>query len=283
MAPVICQRNKFGHCKFGNSCINIHLKETCENTNCRSYSCEKRHPKKCTWFNKYGRCKFSPCSYRHDIQNSSFGNNSEIVDIKERLVKIEETLSNVTEQLRFQSDLPFECEVCNHKVGTQKKLKQHIRKKHGDEADLNKRLEADLNETVEDETYKESLEKIVQLERFVVRLKEKVDLLEIDKAYYMEEWNEDSDLTDIIKRHTSLTATCTKCGFDASNKATLKSHISSAHVHTNYKFYEKPLTEEEIIVMSESEKQFLLAGPSTPKSESLEMWLREKRQQEQQD
>ena len=83
-------------------------------------------------------------------------------------------------------------------------MKQHIRKKHGDDADLNKRLEADLNETVEDETYKESLEKIVQLERFVVRLKEKVDLLEIDKAYYMEEWNEDSDLTDIIKRHTSL-------------------------------------------------------------------------------
>jgi len=63
----------------------------------------------------------------------------------------------------------------------------------------------------------------------------------------------------------------------------LKSHISSAHVHTNYEFYDKRLTEEEIIVMSESEKQFLLAGPSTRRSESLEMWLRNKRQQEQQD
>ena len=242
MTPVICQRNKFGHCKFGNSCTFVHYKDTCENLKCRSYTCEKRHPKKCTWFNMYGRCKFSPCSYRHESENSYSSNNSEIEEVKERLVKLEENLSKVNEQLSSINDLSFECKICNHKVGTEKKLKQHIKKKHSEEADLNKRIEADLNETVEDETYKESLEKVIQLERFVVRLKEKVDLLEMD-INHVDDWKENADLTDIIKKHKSLIATCTKCEFEASNKATLRKHIYINHPE----LYEKHLAEEDVI------------------------------------
>ena len=274
MTQMICTRNKFGHCKFGNSCRNIHYKETCKNLSCTSNSCEKRHPKSCNWYSRYGRCKFSPCSYPHDSENFDFKNNSEIKNLHERLDKFEEAISKLTEKLNCLTDLPFECDKCNHKVGTQKKLRQHKGKKHGEEADLN---EMDLNETVEDEIYKASLVKIEELERYVVRLEEKVELLEVKGENHLDEWKEDDDdLESIIKRHTSMFQTCTSCGYEASNKAKLRSHITTAHINKNWHSHQYSLDQKTFDNLSENEKQFLLAGPYTPRRRSLVELLKKK-------
>ena len=43
----------------------------CIENSCNIFDCEKRHPRVCTWYQEYGRCKFTSfCKFRHiDIKN----------------------------------------------------------------------------------------------------------------------------------------------------------------------------------------------------------------------
>ena len=61
----ICLKNKYGYCKFGASCNSKHVKEECENQECRKWNCEKRHPKECWWYSRFRKCQFSNCAYKH--------------------------------------------------------------------------------------------------------------------------------------------------------------------------------------------------------------------------
>ena len=63
---TVCKFNKFGYCRYGNSCQHRHIDIICDINSCEILSCEKRHPKKCRYWQDYGRCKFgSYCSYLH--------------------------------------------------------------------------------------------------------------------------------------------------------------------------------------------------------------------------
>ena len=62
---AVCRHFKFGFCKFGDLCHKRHVKIECEEKDCDIKSCNSRHPKPCTYFQMYGRCKFSPCFYSH--------------------------------------------------------------------------------------------------------------------------------------------------------------------------------------------------------------------------
>ena len=48
--PEICQRNKFGFCKYNLQCKLRHQNDICDSENCKVSQCEKRHPKECFWF-----------------------------------------------------------------------------------------------------------------------------------------------------------------------------------------------------------------------------------------
>ena len=50
---TVCLKSKFGYCKFGSRCENIHYEEVCENNVqlCIGKLCEKRHPVFCKFFN----------------------------------------------------------------------------------------------------------------------------------------------------------------------------------------------------------------------------------------
>ena len=67
MAVVtVCNFNKFGYCRYRETCRNYHVNELCENVNCEMDTCDKRHPRICTFFQNYKRCKFGTfCAYRH--------------------------------------------------------------------------------------------------------------------------------------------------------------------------------------------------------------------------
>ena len=68
MFVVVGQTNNYGYCKYGTKCDNIHLTDICEQNKCcrGTYQCDKRHPYICSYFNKYGRCKWrSFCAYTH--------------------------------------------------------------------------------------------------------------------------------------------------------------------------------------------------------------------------
>ena len=63
---VECLRSKFGYCRLGNLCKNIHF-SICEKISCAGTKCEKRHPVPCFYYNRFARCKFGEfCAYRHN-------------------------------------------------------------------------------------------------------------------------------------------------------------------------------------------------------------------------
>ena len=66
---TLCLHNKFGHCKFRDTCRHRHVYSLCDTDNCDISSCDKRHPRICRYYLNYGRCKFDPCSYSHAVNN----------------------------------------------------------------------------------------------------------------------------------------------------------------------------------------------------------------------
>ena len=45
MPQNVCRYYKFGYCKFGEKCRNLHIEEKCENKQCDITNCDKRHPR----------------------------------------------------------------------------------------------------------------------------------------------------------------------------------------------------------------------------------------------
>ena len=87
----VCYFNKFGHCKYLDTCRNRHLNIICENADCEVQRCSKRHPRDCIFFRKFRRCKFGDyCSYKHcEILNSE---NCEITILKSKVEALEKLL-----------------------------------------------------------------------------------------------------------------------------------------------------------------------------------------------
>ena len=75
---TVCQFNKFGFCKFRETCRHLHFSETCENKLCEISNCLKRHPTTCKYFKIYNRCKFgSFCFFKHEVDDVLCENNDE--------------------------------------------------------------------------------------------------------------------------------------------------------------------------------------------------------------
>ena len=67
----VCYHNKFGYCKYQDTCRNPHVKDLCENSQCDISNCSKRHPRMCKFYKEFGKCKFSDyCFFKH-VRNDS--------------------------------------------------------------------------------------------------------------------------------------------------------------------------------------------------------------------
>ena len=64
-APTLCLFNKFGYCKYNETCRKHHVKEICQSKACDISKCKLRHPKLCKFFRNQGMCKFSPYAFKH--------------------------------------------------------------------------------------------------------------------------------------------------------------------------------------------------------------------------
>ena len=65
-AETLCQYLEFRLCKYFENWRNINDSAVWEDVDCEMSSCFKRHPRLCKYNILYHRCKFTPCSYRHD-------------------------------------------------------------------------------------------------------------------------------------------------------------------------------------------------------------------------
>ena len=62
----ICHFNKYGHCKYGETCRKPHENRKCEDNKCETPTCLLRHPTPCRYFSMYWRFKFGDyCSFGH--------------------------------------------------------------------------------------------------------------------------------------------------------------------------------------------------------------------------
>ena len=131
---VVCRYNKFGYCKFQDSCRILHVNEICDNPSCVFKECNKRHPKNCK-FHRYKKCKFQEsCAFSHDKHKNSNDEslkkfeqietklqkaNKEIRENKinnEKLVQIETKIDNF---IKLEKEV---CEKDNIIEGLHKKL-----------------------------------------------------------------------------------------------------------------------------------------------------------------
>ena len=101
--PQHCIYYKYGHCKFQNLCRNNHLQELCDIEHCDGRTCDKRHPKLCRYFQNYGKCKFSPCSYHHgdSLENVKIQKLENVVhDLKREMDELRQTLKLNADKIR---------------------------------------------------------------------------------------------------------------------------------------------------------------------------------------
>ena len=165
---VVCQNNKYGFCRHGKKCEKIHLTDICEqNESCRqTYWCDKRHPYRCYYFERYKRCKFgSFCAYSH-VKNKEMlleieikKLNDDIVDLKNKNIELmakleeisqshisekpeignyEDASGNIVETNLINVDLAtiirenswHRCEKCDYKSRSKRGIRVHTAKMH---------------------------------------------------------------------------------------------------------------------------------------------------------
>ena len=300
MAPNLCFRNKYGHCKMGETCLLTHINIICDIEECQVASCENRHPTECFWFKEYKWCKFKPCSYKHitaaqpnldhvhedrtfqiglDLENklkerdnSIHELTNKINDLERKVVMLETTENN------------FPCEHCDYVSKSEKKLRQHMKKNH---------IETDQNKTLEDDCCEETRylfhKKIKKLERVVLNLE-----VETMGGHYFskdDSWGDDGTLESLIRRN-SHELKCDECEFITQSTSKLETHIENKHehkceicgeccvgkqifdehievVHNNS---EKPMTDSEMDKLNYGHAKCILKGPDTPRKEAYQKY-----------
>jgi hypothetical protein len=88
----ICLYNKYGHYKFSDTCHHHHVTDICEETNCETEKCLKRHPRNCRFCENYNRCKFGDnCFFsQRTLENGNPGeHDTEVADKKAKISALE--------------------------------------------------------------------------------------------------------------------------------------------------------------------------------------------------
>ena len=90
MEKPLCLYYTFGYCKFQNNCQNKHVDGLCERKNCPVYSCEKRHPKGCSYQRDNGTCKYLTY-YKYDHRKPLYvrENGARLEEMEKKIEKIE--------------------------------------------------------------------------------------------------------------------------------------------------------------------------------------------------
>ena len=65
-AQNICMHFKYRYYKYCQCCRKQHIETNCQNSECETRKCLKRHPREYTYYNIYSRCKFGvDCLFDH--------------------------------------------------------------------------------------------------------------------------------------------------------------------------------------------------------------------------
>ena len=155
----VCRYFKFGFCKYLKKCRFPHVKEICENTECDARSCSLRHPRICSYYRDYRRCKFGEwCSFKHvekisDIEivdriknlEKLIAEKDEVISILENKILViekrvglesnenseESDKKEVTSEITSETVEKFKCDLCEYESNSERGIHIHKKKKHG--------------------------------------------------------------------------------------------------------------------------------------------------------
>ena len=126
----ICLFNKYGHCKFQGTCRKRHIMNICDKEECEVRKCLKRHPRECSYYREFKRCKFgSYCSFLHKTSKDDEIKKlkKDLNDVKSRLEKIEDILKFKSKQLELIENEKDDSQVRDDRIGA-KDQKEEINK-----------------------------------------------------------------------------------------------------------------------------------------------------------
>ena len=229
-----CLFNKFGHCKFRDTCRHRHIQDICENINCEITTCEKRHPSECRFWNAYRRCKFGDyCSYKHKSgalskENESLKNELEIV--KTKLDKLEKILSAKKQEI---SEILIRIE--NLKINEANNLehfKRHVIEKepesHETDAiyeNLVSQILKATTESIEDATVSAIAPFAARQSDFELKTEAQFDAIETQLGSLLAILSQKSSQTKPPTKYT-----CNMCGNTFDTERALKNHVRTHQI-----------------------------------------------------
>ena len=105
-AHNICFYNKYGFCKYLETCRKHHENKKCDKINCEIRECHLRHPKVCKFFRDLGFCKFSEwCKFSHNIDKPNSIKNDKIKKLEEKVKTVEDALEKNSEKIHELNSL----------------------------------------------------------------------------------------------------------------------------------------------------------------------------------
>ena len=251
----MCRYFKFGFCKFGDHCRNLHVEEKCDDKQCDISNCDKRHPRPCTFYRYYGRCKYSDyCKYEHIQAGANILTNKFESEIN-RLENVVNEKVSIIRKLGNEIETNIERLDVLEKMLTKKEniieeiydMLKNVKEKVDsiDKINDDKVKALEMNIKKQNKEYTDHCIKVLAAKTDEVCMgegcmgvqKEIIDFLdnvkdEHDDQYDDKEELEGQDTTDHLDQtffNPSLGFSCEKCDFVAKNAGGLKTHIKRKH------------------------------------------------------
>ena len=205
MTQAVCFKNKFGYCRYSDSCRFKHVTIVCDDGQCEIQNCEKRHPKICRYYRDYRRCKFTVgCKYKHENPNDMFN-------------KLEKELDKIKKNNSYN-------EKENHNKILEEKLKKIEKKLDTQQKDFdNQRKDLEAKKS-----------HILGLE---------IRLDELEKKYKSEKLTKDKKIKELeilVKnkgKRDQDSFKCSDCEFVSKSRNGLKTHKAKMHTKTKESEY----------------------------------------------
>ena len=233
MIENVCRYNKYGYCKFSDTCRNLHVNELCVDHQCDIAVCEKRHPRICSFYRDYGRCKYAEyCRYKHaqtvdEIKTNDFEEklamkDKEITQIKEEIVNNNEKMNEKESIIEIQNKVINEL---------REKLESEEQKKAEVLDSINEKCIADMKAlTVDIKHCIDFIGEMIEGCSFdIINMQEELKIKYNEKFPDTEYFCESEDNLEQTFVNPSMVISCEQCEFVAKTKTGLKTHVKKKH------------------------------------------------------
>ena len=137
MNENVSRFNQKGFCKFGDTCIQVHVNEMREIQGCNRSRCRKRHPKLCRYFAERNYSKFGhECSFKHHDNDNSV-NVKQFQSLDENIKNIKAEMDVLKNTLKTLSNIKQEERILKNSVENQK---DEIKRKRAENVDIKKKI-----------------------------------------------------------------------------------------------------------------------------------------------